>query len=110
MVLEVDVPALAAARADGGFVVDVREAHEYVQGHVPGARLIPLRELGRRLHELPRSERIYLVCQSGARSQEAADLLRRAGVDAAAVAGGTSAWSADGHPVVRGPRADVSAA
>lgn len=33
-------------------VLDVRQPGEYEQGHIPGAKLIPLPDLGDRLHEL----------------------------------------------------------
>jgi sulfur-carrier protein adenylyltransferase/sulfurtransferase len=36
-------------------LVDVRQPMEYVQGHLPGARLIPLGELRERFGELDRS-------------------------------------------------------
>ena len=29
-------------RADGAHVIDVRDPHEYANGHVPGAPLIPV--------------------------------------------------------------------
>ena len=33
-------------------LLDVRQASEYTEGHIPGAKLIPLPELGDRLDEL----------------------------------------------------------
>ena len=103
---EVTVDTLAAARADGSLVVDVREPHEYVTGHVPGALLIPLGEVQGRRHELPSDHRVYVICASGNRRRHATDTLRRGGVDAWSVQGGTSAWVSSGHPVVTGPLAE----
>lgn len=37
-------------------LVDVRQPGEYESGHLPGARLIPIAELGDRLGELDRSK------------------------------------------------------
>ena len=37
-------------------LVDVRQPAEYEQGHLPGARLIPVGELEGRLHELDRNK------------------------------------------------------
>jgi rhodanese-related sulfurtransferase len=108
MAAETDVRALAAARADGAVVIDVREPGEYEAGHVPGARLIPLGELPARAGELPRSRRVYVICASGNRSAPAAEWLARAGWNAVSVAGGTSAWQRAGNPVVTGARADVA--
>ena len=45
---EIDRPAFAAAHADGALVIDVREPMEYLAGHVPGARLIPMGQLASR--------------------------------------------------------------
>ena len=105
---EVSVEAFAAARADGAFVIDVREPAEHHAGHVPGTVLMPVRQVPARTRELPRSAPVYVICASGGRSHEVADLLRRAGHDARSVSGGMGAWEGSGRPVVRGPRSDVA--
>ncbi|MCI5224065.1 MAG: hypothetical protein D3924_15695 [Candidatus Electrothrix sp. AR4] len=38
--------------ADAYNLIDVRQPAEYNNGHIPGARLIPIAELTDRLHEL----------------------------------------------------------
>jgi len=86
-------------------VIDVREPFEYVNGHVPGAALVPMGQLPARTGDLPRDLPVYVICASGNRSLTAADYLARAGVDAWSVAGGTGAWTRAGHPVIRGIRA-----
>ncbi|HMS87642.1 MAG TPA: rhodanese-like domain-containing protein [Acidimicrobiales bacterium] len=98
---EIDVDEAARRRQAGTPVVDVREPHEYVEGHVPGAVLIPLGELAHRVGELPAGE-VLLVCRSGARSRRAAEHLLTQGVQAVNVGGGTIAWIEAGHPVVAG--------
>lgn len=110
MVPEIDVNTFAAAHADGALVLDVRESYEYVAGHVPGAQLLPLAHVHAQLGELPKGERVYVICASGNRSKTAATWLRTAGIDAISVAGGTGGWAAQGRPVVSGPRAHDSAA
>jgi rhodanese-related sulfurtransferase len=107
---EIDLQGFAAVHAGGAFVLDVRGSDEYVAGHVPGAVLVPLAHLHRRLGVLPKAEPVYVVCASGKRSKTAASLLRGAGFDAISVAGGTGGWISQGRPVVRGPHADDSAA
>jgi rhodanese-related sulfurtransferase len=108
-VREIDTAALAAAARDGALVVDVREPHEYVEGHVPCARLLPVGSLGRHARDLKRethrSDAVYLICRTGVRSADAAALLEMAGVRAVSVAGGTEAWKAAGLPVVTGSHA-----
>lgn len=105
---EVDITELAAASAEGAMVLDVREPHEYLAGHVPGALLIPLRELTGRLEELPRDHRLHVICASGNRSLHAARWLASAGYDAVSVAGGTNAWAEAGRPIVTGAREDAA--
>jgi len=43
-------------------VIDVRSANEHRQGHLPGAKLIPLGELGSRLSELDASKPVLIHC------------------------------------------------
>ncbi len=99
---EINIDQLAAAVRDGAAVIDVREPQEYVNGHVPGAELIPMGELPARTGDIERDEPVYVICASGNRSAAMTDFLRQSGIDARSVAGGTSAWAAAGHPVVVG--------
>lgn len=98
---EIDVRDLEAVH-DEAEIIDVREPDEYVAGHVPGARLVPMGQLPSRVEEVPRDKRVYVVCASGNRSGVMVDFLRAQGVDAVNVAGGTKAWMAAGFPVVQG--------
>ena len=83
-------------------VLDVRERWEYAEGHVPGARLLPLGELEERIGELPRDRPVYSICHSGQRSLAAAAFLLAEGFsDVSNVEGGTSAWIERGFPVDR---------
>ncbi|MEV5693012.1 rhodanese-like domain-containing protein [Micromonospora globbae] len=102
---EVNLTDFAAAHADGAVVVDVREPFEYIEGHVPGARLVPLAQLPTALGDLPRNRPVYVICASGNRSLAAAQFLARAGIDARSVSGGTGAWARSGRPVATGPNA-----
>jgi rhodanese-related sulfurtransferase len=99
---EVDVAELAARRAEGAPVIDVREPDEYDEVHVPGAHLIPLAEVADRAGEVPQGETVYVICKSGGRSRRAAEHLRGLGLDAVNVAGGTMAWLEAGHEVATG--------
>jgi rhodanese-related sulfurtransferase len=102
---EIDIHEFAAAHAAGASVIDVREPGEYVAGHVPGARLVPMGQLPSRLQELDRDQPVYVVCASGNRSKSMTSLLHQQGFDAVNVAGGTSAWIQSGHPVRTGASA-----
>jgi hypothetical protein len=45
-------------------IIDVRETWEFQQGHAPGARNIPLSQLGKRFNEIPADRDILLICRS----------------------------------------------
>lgn len=100
--LEVDIETLAKALDEGAVLVDVRTPEEYVEAHVPGARLVPLDQLGTRLHEIPKDQRVYVICAIGGRSYSAAEALSRAGWDVVSVVGGTKQWAEEGRPLVAG--------
>ena len=100
----VTIEELAAAMAEGPVpLVDVRQPEEYEAGHVPGAKLIPLADVVARTGEIPREGPVYVICQSGPRSQRAADFYRNRGIEAYNVDGGTKAWMEAGHDVAHGP-------
>jgi len=89
-------------------LIDVRQANEFMAGHIPGAIHLTAGSLPDRLAELPRDRPIATICASGYRASIAASLLRAAGFeDVASVATGVPAWSAAGYPVERGRDADV---
>lgn len=89
---------------DEVLMLDVRPAAEFVgeQGHIAGARNIPLDELAGRLAELEdfRQRPIRLLCRTDRRSAQAARLLIEAGfADVQVIQGGMTAWCARGWPV-----------
>jgi rhodanese-related sulfurtransferase/rubrerythrin len=53
-------------------LLDVRQPEEYIAGHIPGAKLIPLGELEARQGELERNKKIITYCRAGHRSMAAA--------------------------------------
>jgi len=55
-------------------LIDVRQPSEYEQGHIPGAKLMPLPEVEAKLFTLPSDRDLIFYCQSGGRSQWAASL------------------------------------
>ena len=83
-------------------VVDVCEAEEFAQGHIGGARNIPLNQLEQRLPEVVKNKAlpVILVCASGARASRAAAVARKLGYDKAQpLAGGLKAWKEANLPV-----------
>ena len=101
---EISVSALRErlGAAPAPFLLDVREPWEYAKAHVQEAFLIPLRELERRVDEIPRDQPVLVICHSGQRSLAAAGYLRQRGyADVSNVDGGTAAWIEKGYPTSR---------
>ena len=74
-------------------ILDVREPFEAAICSLPGARLIPLGELARRLHELDPADQIVVHCKSGGRSAMAVAILRERGFGRAVnLTGGILNW------------------
>jgi rhodanese-related sulfurtransferase len=95
----------AKALIDGGGieVIDVREAWEYKQGHIPQAHLIPLNTLLRQPREFLTGKRYIFVCAVGERSAVACEMAAALGIkEIYNLEGGTQAWIARGYPVERG--------
>jgi rhodanese-related sulfurtransferase len=80
-------------------VVDVRDPDEVATGAIAGSINIPLGELAARQDELDTTTPIIAVCQSGRRSEKAAEALSAAGYEVSNLDGGMSAWMRDGQPV-----------
>ena len=85
-------------------VLDVRPALEYRQGHIAGARSIPVDELQARLEELDPACTMVAYCRGPycVFADEAVTLLRSRGFTAARYEEGYPEWAAAGLPVERG--------
>ena len=74
------------------FVLDVRRAAEFKEGHIEGATNIAHTRLLSRLAEVPKDRHILVNCRSGARSARACSLLLKHGYHCTNLAGGMLAW------------------
>lgn len=75
-------------------LIDVREPSEHRIASIPGARLIPLGELPRRIGELDPQADTVVHCKSGIRSARACGILRGAGFRRVRnMKGGILAWA-----------------
>lgn len=82
--------------------IDVRTAEEYAEGHIDGAKLIPVQQLAERLNEVPKDKQVYIYCRSGKRSARASAMLAKAGYsNIENVTGGVIAWQKANYPVVK---------
>lgn len=83
-------------------VLDVRSQAEFNNGHIGGARLIPVGELKSRLGDLEKykDKPVLVHCATGNRSHGAAKLLKQAGFkEVFNLQGGLGAWQQAGMPV-----------
>jgi len=93
-------------------VVDVREADEFAQGHIPGSINIPRGLIEAAADVRPnhyrhaqlvdaRHKPVLLVCQAGGRSAMATWVLQQMGFDDIhSLAGGLECWMAEGFGLV----------
>lgn len=91
-------------------VLDVRPTLEYQQGHIAGARSIPVGELEMRLGELDPQREVVAYCRGPycVFADEAVELLRGRGLKAYRYADGFPEWAAAGLPVAVGEDANAS--
>jgi rhodanese-related sulfurtransferase len=103
---EIDAAELAQWVSDATHqlrVIDVRQAEEVAMGTVPKAEHLPLHTLPMRLNELSPTEKLVLVCRSGARSAQACMFLQQQGYsNVYNLNGGMMRWVQSGfapHPL-----------
>lgn len=90
---EVKVEEALTRYENNDYIIDVRTPGEYAEGHIPGVKLLPLQELGRRYREVPQDREVYLICRSGSRSAEATVwLLKKGYTNVFNVNGGMMRW------------------
>jgi rhodanese-related sulfurtransferase len=81
-------------------VVDVREPHEWSNGHLEGSRLVPLKQLKASPKSLLQRDGVIFVCAAGVRSQAAAKLAVENGLTHVYnLSGGTQSWVRAGLPL-----------
>ncbi len=75
-------------------ILDVRTEAEYAEGHIPGAKLLPLDSIESMAETvLPDKDQLILVyCRSGNRSKQASELLTNLGYSRIVEFGGIKSW------------------
>lgn len=85
-------------------LVDVREKHEWNEGHIPGAIHVPRGFLELQIEEAvpDKSKTVLLYCAGGVRSLMAGKTLQDMGYDnAISMSGGFGQWKSSGFPFVQ---------
>ena len=96
---EVTVQDVADLPSGGATIVDVREASEWEQGHVPGASHVSKSYIEQQIEGIApdRDQPVVLYCAGGVRSLFAAQTLADMGyTDVVSVKGGFQAWKSAG--------------
>lgn len=100
----VDTRAFAAVRqalSQGASLIDVRTRAEYQQGHIAGARILPLADIQNgAAPNVDKNTTIYLYCRSGNRSAEAAEHLKKAGFSDVRDLGGIASVIGSGGTII----------
>jgi len=95
-------PEAVREQLNGATIIDVREADEFRQGHVPSAVFIPRGFLELRIEDAApdRDQEIILYCAGGSRSLLAAHNLQELGyTNVRSMSGGFQKWKEKGLPV-----------
>lgn len=97
--------ALEMLKDSGVTMLDVRSPQEFQNGHIEGAKLIPLPEISNRIDELAsdKDRQILTYCYAGSRSMAANRVLRRNGFTKIFnLRGGITAWINQGNKTIKG--------
>lgn len=83
-------------------LIDVRQPDENAFAKIPGAKLIPLGDVIRRMGEIDPAKETVIHCKMGGRSAKAIEVLKQAGFagELKNLKGGITAWSNDVDPKV----------
>jgi len=80
-------------KTSGAVLLDVRTPPEYREGHIPGSRNVPLQTIDKIASVAENKDTaLYVYCQSGARSRQAASMLQHMGYTNVKNIGGIAAY------------------
>lgn len=103
---EISLADAPIAIQNSDVLLDVREADEYANGHIPGAIHISRGLLEFKLSNdpdlAPRNLKIVLYCKNSGRAALASKALHEMGyLHVQSIAGGFEAWSEVGNPIAK---------
>lgn len=98
---EVELKELIDSNNQDIYILDIRDAKDYEQGHIKGAQNIPFKEVGKNLDKLPQDKTIIVYCYTGQTGGQTTAALNIAGFKARSLNGGmNNGWAKSGFPVV----------
>lgn len=96
-----DLQEALEANPDSFYVLDIRSAEDFAEGHIEGAVQVGWAEVGSVLGDLPTNRPIVVTCYTGQTAGQTVGVLRMLGFDAKSLASGMNlGWNAEGLPVV----------
>ena len=101
---------IKAVRKGEMMVLDIRPREEYENAHIRGALSMPLKELEKKISELPKNQKIAAYCRGPycMFAVKATELLRKKGFDAVLLRDSVQDWKSMGFPVDSGPESTKS--
>ncbi len=91
--------AMSLIDSPNTYLLDVRRATEFAEGHIANAANIAHTRLLAHVNEVPKGKHILVNCRSGGRSARACALLEKHGYEVTNLGGGMLAWE-QSHPTV----------
>lgn len=97
-------PMLAVAKMNGAdtVIVDVRDPHEYIKGHIENSINLPLGKLSESIASIEKYKKqtMIIVCQTGTRSVSACKTLSKADFEQVFnIKGGMQSWEDNKLPI-----------
>lgn len=96
--------AVLLINRENPLVLDIREEKEFIEGHLPDAKNIPLSVLDKRVEEIAawKDKPVLVNCKSGTRTESACSTLHRQGFTRLNIlTGGIAAWQSAKLPLVK---------
>ena len=101
-ITEAELKELVDSNDPDIYILDIREAKDYTQGHIKGAHNIPFKQVGASLDKLPTDKTIIVHCYTGQTAGQTVAALNIAGFKARSLNGGmNNGWAKQGYPVVQ---------
>jgi rhodanese-related sulfurtransferase/DNA-binding MarR family transcriptional regulator len=96
-----NVELLAAVKRGEILLIDVRPPDEFENGHIAGARSVPLKKLLSEVKALPKNKEIVAYCRGPwcVLAVEAVQLLKKSGLNASRLEDGFPQWRAKKLPI-----------
>jgi len=97
------VLSLVKGERKDGFIVDVRDAKSFGEGHIPGAVNIPYEEIEKKFRAIPKDKTVILYCwgADSTLSTKAAHKLCQLDIYCKVLRSGWTEWVAAKRPVQR---------